>query len=192
MSPHNTPARPLTHTHNHPKPNRNNAGAPGCAGVMIGRGCLGRPWLFSEAAAMLSGDPARWPPPAPPRLGEVLQIAMRHAAALADWEGDERGAVLQMRKLIGCYLAGFDAAHTAPLRGRLYEARTLAQWGTAAGAWAGDETPFPAAGLRVARLKGGGADGRPARQRVSLPVGWLEGRDDDRVPDYLTGDACEG
>lgn len=164
----------------------------GCAGVMIGRAALGRPWLFSEAAAMLSGDPARWPPPPPPALGEIARIALDHTLALAEWEGDERGAVLQMRKLIGCYLAGFESEAAVHLRARLYAALSVAQWRTAVEEVAGDETPFPAAALRIARLKGGAGDARPPRQRVSLPAGWLEGRDEEEAPDYLTGDACEG
>jgi hypothetical protein len=156
---------------------------------MIGRGCLGRPWLFSEAAAALSGDPAAWPPPPPPALGGVLAAALAHARGLAEWEGDERAAALQMRKLVGCYLAGFDRPR---LKARLRAAASLAEWEAAAAEHAGDAEPWPAAALRLPRLKGGGADRRPAAQRVALPPGWLEGRDDDGVPEYLTGDACEG
>ncbi|KAI8464215.1 MAG: dihydrouridine synthase-domain-containing protein [Monoraphidium minutum] len=161
----------------------------GCAGVMVGRGCLGRPWLFSEAAVALSGDPSRWPPPPPPALGEIVRVALRHASDLADWEGDERSAVLQMRKLVGCYLLGFEKPD---LKARLYAAQSLADWRAAAAAYADDATPFPAAALRAPRLKGGGADGRPAAQKVSLPAGWLEGRDEESVPEGLTGEACEG
>lgn len=161
----------------------------GCAGVMVGRACLGRPWLFSETAAMLSGEPSAWPPPPPPRLGGVLALALAHLRGLAEWEGDERCAVLQMRKLVGCYLEGFDRP---ALRARLVSAQTLEDWEAAVAGAAGDDAPLSAVALRVPRLKGGGSDGRPARQRVSLPPGWLEGRDDDSVPDYLTGDACEG
>jgi hypothetical protein len=157
---------------------------------MIGRGCLGRPWLFAEAAAMLSGDPAAWPPPSPPALGGVLQVALHHVSALAKWESSERAAVLEMRKLIGCYLAGFSDVND--LKQQLYGAASLADWEAAVAARAGDATPFPAAALRTPRLKGGGADGRPARQQASLPAGWLQGRDDERVPDFLSGDACEG
>lgn len=161
----------------------------GCAGVMIGRGCLGRPWLFREAASYLSGAPPSWPPPPPPRLGEILQIALRHVTLLADWEGDDVTAVLQIRKLVGSYLAGF---HRPELKRQLFEATRLRDWEAAVRGYEDDDEPFPAEVLRLPRLKGGGADGRPSRQKVSLPPGWLEGRDDDGVPDYLTGDACEG
>jgi tRNA-dihydrouridine synthase len=57
-----------------------------CAGVMIGRAALGRPWLFSETAAMLSGQ---WPDRPPPALGQVLQLALQHVTAWVDWERDE-------------------------------------------------------------------------------------------------------
>lgn len=56
------------------------------SGVMIGRAALGRPWLFSEAAAMLSGT---WPDKGPPSLGEVLLLALHHLQGWADWEEDE-------------------------------------------------------------------------------------------------------
>lgn len=53
---------------------------------MIGRGALGRPWLFSEAAAMLSGQ---LPSSPPPPLDGVLQLALQHLAAWIDWEQDK-------------------------------------------------------------------------------------------------------
>lgn len=55
-------------------------------GVMIGRAALGRPWLFSEAADMLSGH---LPSQAPPPLAEVLLLALQHLQAWVDWEQDE-------------------------------------------------------------------------------------------------------
>lgn len=159
---------------------------------MIGRGCLGRPWLFTEAAAALSGDPALWPPPPPPALGGVLEAALSHVTDLAAWEGSERAALLEVRKLIGCYLAGFERPDLKDLKRRLYAAEGLRDWEAAVRDYRDDPEPWPAAALRLPRLKGGGADGRPARQRVALPPGWLEGRDEEGVPDGLTGDACEG
>jgi tRNA-dihydrouridine synthase len=53
---------------------------------MIGRAALGRPWLFHEAAAMLSGQ---WPDRPLPVLGQVLQLALQHVTAWVDWEQDE-------------------------------------------------------------------------------------------------------
>ena len=53
---------------------------------MIGRAALGRPWLFREAADMLSG---KLPNQAPPPLGGVLQLALQHLSAWVDWEQDE-------------------------------------------------------------------------------------------------------
>lgn len=73
-----------------------------------------------------------------------------------------------------------------------HDVRSLDDWEAAVADWAGDATPFNPSALRVPRLKGGAADGRPARQRVALPPGWLEGRHEEGVPDFLTGDACEG
>lgn len=55
-------------------------------GVMIGRAALGRPWLFHEAAAMLTGQ---LPSQAPPPLGEVLLLALQHLQAWVDWEQEE-------------------------------------------------------------------------------------------------------
>lgn len=55
-------------------------------GVMIGRAALGRPWVFQEAAEMLAG---RLPSTAPPPLGGVLQLALQHLIAWAEWEQDE-------------------------------------------------------------------------------------------------------
>lgn len=57
-----------------------------CAGVMIGRPALGRPWLFTEAADMLCG---RLPTTPPPPLGGVLALALQHLTAWAEWEQDE-------------------------------------------------------------------------------------------------------
>src|SRR5690606_19942081 len=59
----------------------------GCDGVVIGRGCLGRPWLFAELSARLRGLPA----PAQPTLGEVGDIMFRHGELLGDHHGEDKG-----------------------------------------------------------------------------------------------------
>eukprot|EP00775_Hariotina_reticulata_P003921 gene3921-4175_t len=167
----------------------------GCHGVMIGRGALGRPWLFSEAAAMLSGA---WPAQAPPCLGEVLLLALHHLQGWADWEQDETSAVLKMRKLIPCYLGGFQSpCHL--LQPALYKAKSIADWERAVSdpdqfAFSPSE-PFPAGALRVARLKGSGQIRGLQAQKIALPHGWLDDPDGDVPEDLLSGmdtAACEG
>lgn len=75
-----------------------------CAGVAIGRGCQGRPWLFSDIKHAFAGDDTRLDPD----LGQVSQIIMRHARLLVEFfDGDERMAVHDMRKHIAWYLKGF-------------------------------------------------------------------------------------
>jgi hypothetical protein len=74
--------------------------AAGCAGVMVGRACLGRPWLFSELAHMFGG---RYPGP-PPRLGRALAALEDHLLRLAAHEGSGASAVLKMRKMVPLYL----------------------------------------------------------------------------------------
>lgn len=76
----------------------------GCDGVVVGRGCLGRPWLFAELSAALNGTPM----PTPPNLGEVAAIMRRHAELLADHHGEDRG-MREIRKHIAWYLRGFPA-----------------------------------------------------------------------------------
>ena len=74
----------------------------GCAGVVVGRGCLGRPWLFADLAAAFAGRPDR----ARPDLGVVAATMHRHAQLLADWLGEQRG-VTEFRKHVAWYLKGF-------------------------------------------------------------------------------------
>jgi nifR3 family TIM-barrel protein len=57
----------------------------GCDGVVVGRGCLGRPWLFRDLADVFAGRS----PCNPPRFGEVARIMLRHAERLAEWLGEE-------------------------------------------------------------------------------------------------------
>ena len=79
----------------------------GCDAVIVGRGCLGRPWLFRELADVFAGvEPA-----GPPALGEVVKIALAHAEALSAFFG-EASAMKQMRKWIGWYTKGFSPALT--------------------------------------------------------------------------------
>ena len=74
----------------------------GCDGVVVGRGCLGRPWLFRDLADVFAG---REPSPAP-NLGEAAAIMVRHAELLVDHFGEKVGTAL-FRKHPSWYLKGF-------------------------------------------------------------------------------------
>src|SRR5436190_15292668 len=65
----------------------------GCAGVVIGRGCLGRPWLFGDLAAAFAGTPER----ALLTLREVAAVMLRHAELLVAWLDDEERGVVDFR-----------------------------------------------------------------------------------------------
>jgi nifR3 family TIM-barrel protein len=139
----------------------------GCDGVVIGRGCLGRPWLFAELSAAFTGRPA----PTPPTLGEVADIARRHGSLLASHFGEDKG-MREIRKHIGWYLHGFPAG--SDLRRALALVKTLAELDCLLDRLDG-AVPFPdaATGPR-------GRQGSPAR--VALPEGWLTDPDDCTVP----------
>ncbi|MCC9600257.1 tRNA dihydrouridine synthase DusB [Stieleria sp. JC731] len=74
-------------------------------GVMIARACLGRPWLFAQAAAALRGDPI----PPDPTLPEQRDCMLRHYNLVVDRFGEEKGTVL-MRKFACCYAQGKHGA----------------------------------------------------------------------------------
>jgi nifR3 family TIM-barrel protein len=90
----------------------------GCDGVVIGRGCLGRPWLFAELVDAFAGRPAA----GPRRLGEVLPVLRRHADLLAATEGELNG-MRSMRKHCGWYLQGYPVGGEVRRRLGLVEAR---------------------------------------------------------------------
>jgi nifR3 family TIM-barrel protein len=139
----------------------------GCDGVVIGRGCLGRPWLFAELSAAFTGREQA----TPPSLGEVADIMRRHGALLADHFGEDKG-MRDMRKHIAWYLHGFPAG--ADLRRALALVKTLDQLDELVGQLDSD-VPFPRA-----------AEGPRGRQgspgSVALPDGWLTDPDDCTVP----------
>ncbi|TQR84770.1 tRNA dihydrouridine synthase DusB [Mycobacterium hodleri] len=139
----------------------------GCDGVVIGRGCLGRPWLFAELSAAFNGVDA----PVPPTLGEVADIARRHGQLLAAHFGEDKG-MRDIRKHVAWYLHGFPAG--ADLRRGLALVKTLAELDELLSQLEPD-VPFPPA-----------AEGPRGRQgspgSVTLPEGWLRDPDDCTVP----------
>ena len=139
----------------------------GCDGVVIGRGCLGRPWLFAELSAAFTDSPS----PTPPDLGEVANIIRRHGELLSAHFGEDKG-MRDIRKHIGWYLHGFPAGSElrralALVNTRDELNRLLDQLDATA--------PFPAAASGPR-----GRQGSPSR--VALPDGWLADRDDCTVP----------
>jgi nifR3 family TIM-barrel protein len=139
----------------------------GCDGVVVGRGCLGRPWLFRDLQAVFAG---REPPPGP-SLGGVAGVMFRHASLLAEHYGERKG-LRDLRKHVAWYLRGFPVGST--LRQRLALVSSLAELAGLLGELdAGVPFPPDAEGPR-------GRQGSPAK--VALPDGWLNDPDDAAVP----------
>jgi len=138
----------------------------GAAGVVVGRGCLGRPWLFRDlAAAFAPGGPSA---PVLPALGEVRAVMRRHAELLCEHMGEERGCK-EFRKHVSWYLKGFRAGGT--LRHSLALVDSLASLDTLLDDLDPAE-PFPVSELGTPR----GRQGSP-RTKVALPEGWLDDAD---------------
>ncbi len=74
-------------------------------GVMIARACLGRPWLFAQAAAALRGRPV----PPDPTLDEQRECMLKHYRLVVERFGEVKGTVL-MRKFSCCYATGLHGA----------------------------------------------------------------------------------
>ncbi len=136
----------------------------GAAGVVVGRGCLGRPWLFRDLAAAFAGERVA----TLPSLGEVRAVMRRHAELLCEHMGEQRGCK-EFRKHVSWYLKGFRAGGT--LRHSLALVDSLAALGGLLAELDPDE-PFPVAELGTPR----GRQGSP-RSRVVLPEGWLDDTD---------------
>ncbi len=140
----------------------------GCDGVVVGRGCLGRPWLFRDLADVFDGrEPAN-----PPTFGQVATIMQEHAGLLTEWLG-ETHAMRIFRRHCSWYTKGFRGS--AQLRSQLMRV-TKAEELEALLSQADPNEPFPASAMRVPRGKTAG------RQKVSLPEGFLKHRLTDATP----------
>jgi nifR3 family TIM-barrel protein len=135
----------------------------GAAGVVVGRGCLGRPWLFRDLAAAFAGQSVA----TLPTLGEVASTMRRHAELLVQHLGEERGCK-EFRKHVSWYLKGFRAG--GELRRSLALVDTLATLDVLL-AQLDPTEEFPVAELGTPR----GRQGSP--RRVVLPEGWLDDTD---------------
>src|SRR5206468_2200078 len=149
-----------------------------CDAVIVGRGCLGRPWLFRDLADVFNGRE----PMDPPSFGEVLEIMFGHARKLCDWFG-ERLAMRSFRRHAAWYTKGFRM--TSELRAGLMRVETPAQLEELFRD-ADRSQPFPPSAMRVVRGKA------TAVQRVALPPGFLDNLDDDRPLPAAADDAGDG
>jgi nifR3 family TIM-barrel protein len=150
----------------------------GCDGVVVGRGCLGRPWLFRDLADVFEGRS----PQDPPDFGGVTDVMLEHARLLAGWQG-EADAMRSFRKHSAWYTKGF--AGGGALRDRLMRVNTLEEL-SATLAGVDRAQPFPPEAMRVSRGKRGG------RQKVVLPHGFLDDLDDATPPSMEAETADSG
>ncbi|SNV22479.1 Probable tRNA-dihydrouridine synthase [Dermatophilus congolensis] len=138
----------------------------GCDGVVVGRGCLGRPWLFADLAAAFNGSDMRMRP----NLGQVVDALRAHAEYLVEFYGDEQRGARDIRKHIAWYLKGFPAG--SYVRHNLALVKDLAALDALLGELDRDH-PWPGVPAEGAR----GRQGTP--RRVALPEGWLDSRSVD-------------
>ena len=151
----------------------------GCDGVVVGRGCLGRPWLFADLAAAFA-DPsaglASTLAEARPALGVVLATMRRHIEVLIEHyaqvypDDAERRACRDIRKHIAWYLKGYAVGHD--VRGALALVSTPAEFDRITATLDGAQ-PHPGGPAEGPRGRTGSA------RRVSLPDGWLDSRELD-------------
>jgi len=135
----------------------------GVDGVVVGRGCLGRPWLFRDLAAAFKDEDVL----ELPSLGEVAGVMRRHAELLGELLGEERGCI-EFRKHIAWYLKGFAAGKD--VRGQLGMVSSYVQLDDLLSRLDPTEA-YPLAELGTPR----GRQGTP--KKVSVPDGWLDSRE---------------
>ncbi|WP_434618563.1 tRNA dihydrouridine synthase DusB [Arthrobacter sp. A5] len=135
----------------------------GVDGVVIGRGCQGRPWLFGDLMAAFEGSESRHKP----GLAEVSDSVYRHAQLLIDTFGDEDKALRDIRKHMAWYFKGYVVG--GELRAKLSTVPTLEVLRSLL-----DQLD------RDAAYPGPDAEGPRGRagtpKRTALPDGWLNER----------------
>jgi nifR3 family TIM-barrel protein len=141
----------------------------GCDGVVVGRGCLGRPWLFGDLARAL-GDPAAAGAPVDATLGFVADAFRRHAELLVEFFEDEGRGCRDIRKHVAWYFKGYPVG--GDTRARLATVSSLAEIDELLATLELD-APYPGAAAEGQR----GRAGTP--KRPALPEGWLDSRDMD-------------
>ncbi|GAB3129385.1 tRNA dihydrouridine synthase DusB [Glaciibacter psychrotolerans] len=136
----------------------------GCDGVVVGRGCLGRPWLFGDLAAAFRGEHVK----AEPNLGQVKKAFRRHAELLTEFFDSEERGCRDIRKHVAWYFKGYPVG--GDLRASLATVQSLAQLDDLLGTL-DDDQPYPGAEAEGPR----GRAGTP--KRPALPDGWLDSQE---------------
>ena len=148
----------------------------GCNGVVVGRGCLGRPWLFADLVSALNGEHNR----TNPTLFQVREIMLRHGQLLVEYFENEDRAMRDIRKHMAWYLKGFSVARE--IRSSLGMVVSISQMTQLLSLL--EDQPYPQA-------VGDGPRGRTSHGRaVSLPAGWLD--DPDEFANISIDDAISG
>ena len=132
----------------------------GVAGVEVGRGCLGRPWLFRDLADAFAGRPSL----TLPTLGEVAAMFRRHGELLAALTGERRG-LTDLRKHVAWYFKGFPVG--GDVRRGLAMVSSFAELDGLL-ARLDPDVRFPESAIGAPR----GRQGSP-RGKVAMPEGWL-------------------
>lgn len=136
----------------------------GCDGVVVGRGCQGRPWLFADLAAAFAGSDER----VQPGLRHVAGVVHRHAELMVQHIGEEPRAMREMRKHMAWYFKGYVVG--GELRAALGLVSTLGELEDLLARLDLDQ-PYPGAAAEGQR----GRAGSP--KRPALPEGWLDSRE---------------
>ena len=148
----------------------------GCAGIVVGRGCLGRPWLFADLVAAFNGEQSR----VNPNLFEVRKVMLRHGQLLVEYFENEDRAMRDIRKHMAWYLKGFSVPRE--IRSSLGMVSSLNEMEQLLSGVS--DQPYPQAVGDAPR--GRSSHGRP----VSLPDGWLN--DPDEFATITIDDAISG
>lgn len=135
-----------------------------CDGVVVGRGCLGRPWLFGELATAFGAEAH----PVDATLGFVANAFKRHAELLVDFFDSEDRGCRDVRKHVAWYFKGYPVG--GDIRTGLATASSLAEIDDLLGRL-GHDAPYPGADAEGQR----GRSGHP--KRTALPEKWLESRE---------------
>ena len=145
----------------------------GVDGVVVGRGCLGRPWLFADLEnafrSYLENPNANIDySQVQPNLGEVADAFKQHAELLVEFFGDELRACRDIRKHVAWYFKGYPVGGS--LRAALASVETLTHMDELLGTL-DRSMPYPGDEAEGPRGRAGGM------KSCALPEHWLDSRD---------------